>query len=84
MKSNNHKFLTGILSPISWNNQDEVEGYSLFTADDEDILLRGRNLEGKFEMFKNQRVKISGNFLASFNGARVFEVNRTIPWSDAA
>jgi len=78
MKATNSKVVTGILSPISWNSNDEVIEYSVYTDKDEDIILKGKNLASNFKFFKNQKVKISGNFLASSSrdDLRVFQATR--------
>ncbi len=84
MKRYRREILTGIISPSSWDDNDEIDGYSLFTEDDEDILLEGRRLNGDFGMFKNKKIKVEGNFLASSNEPRVFIVKKTMPFREVA
>jgi len=84
MKINKLKVVTGVLSPISWNTNDEVVEYSVYTDKDEDIILRGKNLDSNFRFFKNQKVKVSGNFISSSSDLRVFQASRIEKSSDAA
>ncbi|MBF0299375.1 MAG: hypothetical protein HQK51_11685 [Oligoflexia bacterium] len=79
MRHNEQRCLTGYLSPISWNKKDEIKSYSIFTDENEDVILTGAQLDKDFKVFKNQRVKIFGTFLKSQNDARVFEVKKTNP-----
>ncbi|MBF0359789.1 MAG: hypothetical protein HQK49_02205 [Oligoflexia bacterium] len=81
MKHNEQKCLTGYLSPISWSNSGKVKSYSVFTDENEDVILAGNHLEEDFKMFKNQKVKLFGTFIRSNNEARIFEVKRTNPLS---
>ncbi|OFZ26189.1 hypothetical protein A2326_03725 [candidate division WWE3 bacterium RIFOXYB2_FULL_41_6] len=76
MKASKLNVVTGILSPISWNTNNEVVEYSVYTDKDEDILLKGKNLDSNFRFFKNQKVKVSGNFLSSSSDLRVFQASR--------
>ena len=84
MKKLEYESLVGVMGPISWNEKDEVDGYSLYTTEDEDVILKGQNLRDVFKVFKNKRVKILGNFLPSFDNARIFEIRNTQFWGDAA
>ena len=86
MKAIRSKIVTGVLSPISWNSNDEVVEYSVYTDKDEDIILKGKNLDSNFKFFKNQKVKISGNFISSpnENDLRVFQATRIERSSDVA
>ena len=78
MKQYAHEFITGVIGPISWNRREEINGYSIFTEDDEDILLKGKNVEKNFLKFKGRQVKVAGYFWASLSkGARIFEVTKT-------
>jgi len=77
MRYYKHEFLTGVISPISWNQEKKINGYSIFTKYEEDVLLKGKSIEKNFMKFKNKQVKVFGYFLASTNNARVFEVTKT-------
>jgi len=87
MKTNKQKTVTGVLSPIRWNSNDEIIEYSVYTENDEDIILRGNNLDSNFRFFKNQKVKVSGNFLSSSNSEddlRVFKASKIQKLNNAA
>ncbi len=84
MGSCRREFLTGVLSPSSWDKNDEIDGYSIFTEEEEDVILEGRDLERNFETFKNKKVRVSGKFLKTLNEERVFEVSKTMPWGEVA
>lgn len=72
-----NSIVTGVLSPIKWDSQEIPVDFSLFTNEDEDVILRGSNIARDFKLFKNKLVKLSGNFLKPQDGARVFEVKAT-------
>ncbi|OFZ26191.1 hypothetical protein A2326_03715 [candidate division WWE3 bacterium RIFOXYB2_FULL_41_6] len=84
MKTNKRKTVTGVLSPIRWNSNDEIVEYSVYTENDEDIILRGNNLDSNFKFFKNQKVKVSGNFLSSSDDLRVFQASKIQKLNKAA
>lgn len=84
MKTNKYKTIRGTITPISWDKQGKIVKYSIYTEDDEDILLKGGGLEKVFKRLKNKRVKIFGDFLSRLNEIKVLQVKKALLDNDAA
>jgi hypothetical protein len=59
-----------------WDRLDNVNQSSLYTQDDEDILLKHGLGIIKFKPFLNQKVKIWGNVTLNRNGERSITVKK--------
>ncbi|MBC98697.1 MAG: hypothetical protein CME63_13185 [Halobacteriovoraceae bacterium] len=58
----------GVLTPIEWNESNEISRYSLFLDNDEEIILQFRNKwKKKFSKLINKRVQLRGHFKYSRN-----------------
>ena len=66
------KFQTfeGTLVAAGWDRQDNVNQSSLYTQDDEDILLDHNLGIRKFKPYLNQKVRISGDIISSNRDGR--------------
>ncbi len=79
MKKKMDCFLRGFINPIGWNSEGQVKEFSIYTQDEEDIILKGDDIKNYFNIFKNQEVILGGSFLSSKSEARVFAVISTKP-----
>jgi hypothetical protein len=65
-----NQIFEGTLVAAGWDRLDHVNQSSLYTQDDEDILLDHRLGIEKFKPFLNQKVRISGDIISSVKDGR--------------
>jgi hypothetical protein len=73
---NTNQIFEGTLMAAGWDRLDNVNQSSLYTQDDEDILLKHGLGIIKFKPFLNQKVKIWGNVTLNRNGERSITVKK--------
>ncbi len=54
------KILYGTVTPCDWDKEDKPISFSLFTPQEEDILLKGDHLKSKFLKLMNKHVEVIG------------------------
>ena len=69
MIQKNHVF-EGTLVAAGWDRLDHVNQSSLYTQDDEDILLEHNLGIRKFKPFLNQKVRITGDIISTIRDGR--------------
>ena len=55
-----NQILEGWITPISWNNNGRVERFSLYTTNEEDIIIDERYLKQPLNKFKGKEVIVYG------------------------
>jgi hypothetical protein len=76
VRSNEVKVFEGVLVPAGWDRQENINRLSLFTQDDEDIILKHRFGMRQFKPYLNQKVKIYGKISSNNNNERTIYVNK--------
>jgi hypothetical protein len=66
----------GVLTPAGWDKLDNVNQTSLFTKEDEDILLKHSNGVNQFKPFLNQKVKVLGDIKSDSRNERTLIVRK--------
>jgi len=66
----------GLLVPAGWDNFERVNKTSLFTHDDEDILLKHNNGVKRFKPFMNEEVRITGDITSDSRNERTLVVSK--------
>ena len=74
----NQKDLTyeGILTAAGWDNLENVNQSSLYTQEDEDILLEHKQGMRKFRPYLNQKVRIWGDIISTAHNGRKILVRK--------
>lgn len=75
---NKNILFEGTLIAAGWDRLDQIKQSSLYTADDEDILLDHRSGMKKFMPFINQKVKIWGDVISNDTGERRISVRKIV------
>jgi hypothetical protein len=74
MKLNQKQVFEGTLVAAGWDKFDHISQSSLYTQDDEDILLEHGLGMKKFKPFLNQKVRVSGEIISTARYRRRFKV----------
>ena len=79
---NVNQVFEGTLVPAGWDKLEHVNQSSLYTQDDEDILLEHKIGINKFKPFFNQKVRIWGKITSNSREERSILVNKIISLID--
>lgn len=55
-----YKTITGSLNPIKWNKQGKAIGFSIFTSEDEDIIIESYSDLKRLRKYSGYFVKVQG------------------------
>ena len=61
----------GIVTPIDWDRNGKPCKYSLYTLDEEDIIIEAEHLKKKIKRLANKYVEVTGNIYTNVLGDRV-------------
>jgi hypothetical protein len=81
MKAENDYFFEGTLIAAGWDRADNVNQTSLYTQEDEDILLDHQNGVNVLKPFLNKKVRVWGKVLAQENDVRRVQVKKIMGFS---
>jgi hypothetical protein len=76
MKAENDYFFEGTLIAAGWDRADNVNQTSLYTQEDEDILLDHQHGVNVLKPFLNKKVRVWGDVLEQENDARRVQVKK--------
>jgi hypothetical protein len=64
-QANSNWSVSGIITPISWDKNDNVRGISIFTSDDEDIIISDATYFKKLRKLINKYVTVEGRVISN-------------------
>ena len=67
---NKDQSITGILNPIHWNRHGRIKQFSIYSEDEEDIIIEGYSNKRKLEKLLNKRVLAKGQVRTNGDGEK--------------
>jgi hypothetical protein len=68
--------LEGVILPVTWNRQNQAQGFSIFTEDGDDILIDSISGMKKIRDNLNARVKVEGHLYDTDMGEKVIRISK--------
>lgn len=66
--------IVGTLNPISWDRNDGIKQFSIYSTDEEDIIIEGYTNKRKLIGMLNKRVLAKGNIRIDENGDKFIRI----------
>jgi hypothetical protein len=76
MRTEEENIIEGVLVPAGWDTSEKVVQTSLFTQQEEDILLKHSEGLGELKPFINQKVRVVGDIESNSRNERTLLVSK--------
>jgi hypothetical protein len=74
MKKNKNEMIEGVLNPISWDNNNNIREFSIYTSEGEDVPVKCKSCLTRFGGLLNKLVRAKGEIHNCDDGHRVIEL----------
>lgn len=66
----------GVLNPIMWDRRGKVKKFSIYSSEDEDIIIEGYRNRHKLKALLNRRVEAQGLIRMNDDGEKIIRLNQ--------